>query len=253
MFEIPNHEIKIKTKEDILDELKSYKKVLSSELFDYLLSLVNINDSALREQLSNEEVSVLKNIPVYDDITLFNLYYLTKEYINIHPEVVLSEKSDDLELYTGENKKRRKIFELYYNQELTTRKQYINLYNEVNDQKYFDDLDEKISNELDYEYKKKNPYSYDENRYGGPASLWVFNHREKIERLKRELQNVRERNIPTKEENEEIKIMQEYNKSLMNYFGIKESGFKDFNEYAYIKILKKTINGVDVYNKIRHI
>jgi hypothetical protein len=252
---IPNKEPIIRNKEDIIEVLKTYKKIISEELFDYLIDLLNINNSCLEERFNEEELSLIEKIPVFDDITLYNIYYLVKEYINLHPEVLLDEQVNNIKLYKRGLKK-RKLFDLYFNQTYDTRKQEVNFYSEVIDQKYYDDLDKQISNDLMNELKKENPYGYEQFRYGGPASNWQFDHEEKIKKLESELKDIRSRNIPNNEEKEQIKIMQEYNKSLMEYFKISDQGFKLTREYGSNrnkKVLTKNINGIQVYDNIKYI
>jgi len=82
-----------------------------------------------------------------------------------------------------------------------------------------------------------------------------FEHEKKIEKLERELQDIRGRNIPNKEEKEHIKLMQDYNKSLMEYFKVDESAFKEevkFGSNKVRKILGQKVNGIKVYNNIRY-
>ena len=254
-FKIPKQETMIKSKEDIINELKTYKKVLSGDLFNYLISLVELNNSALEEKFSNEELSLIENISVFDDITLFNIYYLAKEYINNHPEVALDEQINNIKLYNSGYKKGKLLFDFYFNQSYDTRRQEVNFYSEVNDQKHFELLDEKISRELEYEYTRENPYSIDYGRYGGPATNWQFDHEQKIQKLEKELQDIRGRNIPNDIEKEQIRIIQEYNKSLMDYFKVDETGFKKEVKFGNVKVKKvlgKRINGIQVYNNIKY-
>ena len=49
---------------------------------------------------------------------------------------------------------------------------------------------------------------------------------------------------------------QEYNKSLMDYFKVDETGFKKEVKFGNVKVKKvlgKKINGINVYNNIKYI
>ncbi len=252
---IPEKGSIIRKKEDILKELKTYKKVISEELYNYLISLINIDNSCLEEKFSEEELSLIEKIPTFDDITLFNIYHLAKEFINSHPEIFLDEQVNNIKLFNSGYKKGKLLFDFYFNQTYDTRSQEVNFYSEVNDQKYYEDLDERISSELEIEYMKENPYSFEKLRYGGPASNWQFDHEDRIIKLEHDLKDIRDRNIPNEKEKEEIKQIQEYNKSLMEYFKIDDEGFKQTREYENRnnkKVLTKKINGIKVYKNIRY-
>ena len=245
----------IKTKSELINELKTYKKILSGDLYSYIKSLIQLNNSSLENKFSKEELPIIENIPVFDDITLYNIYYLAKEYINNHPEVTVDEQINNIKLHDSSYMKGNLLFDLYFSQSYDTRRQEVNFYSEVNDQKHFELLDDQVSKELQYEYTKTNPYGYVAGKYGGPASHWQFEHEKKIEKLERELQDIRGRNIPNEEEKEHIKLMQDYNKSLMEYFKVDESAFKEevkFGSNKIRKVLGQKVNGIKVYNNIRY-
>ena len=169
---IPIRRTTVKTKEEIVEELKNYKKVLSGEVYSYLTNLINLNNSALEEKFSNDEISLIRNMPMFDDITLYNLYYLTKEYSINHPEINLDKQINNIKLYNSEANTQNVLFDLYFNQTHDTKNKEINFYNQINDQKYYKLLDKQINEELKYEYNQENPYEIVLGRYGGPASNW---------------------------------------------------------------------------------
>ena len=252
---IPEENSSIKTKEEILTELKKYKKVLNSELYNYLVSLMNLNDSSLEEKFSKEELSLIRSISLFDDITLYNLYYLTKEYYKNHTDLSIDEQINNIKLYNGNFKKGNVLYDLYFNQSYDTRKQEVNLYDQVNDQSYYELLDAQIIENLKNEYRKENPYDIVSGRYGGSATNWQFDHEQKINKLEKELQDIRGRNIPNEQEREQISIVQDNINSLIDYFKINKDGFKQTKDYSINKnkkVLTKEINGIKVYHNIRY-
>ena len=69
------------------------------------------------------------------------------------------------------------------------------------------------------------------------------------------MKDIKERNIPNKEEKKQIKNVQQNIKQLMEYFKINQKGFEETKNYGSNrkqKVLVKEINGIKVYNNIKY-
>ena len=65
----------IKSKEKLESEMDFYKKIYSKEVFDYYMSLINLEISSLNLDYIPEDVlEYLRHTNIYDDIARYNIY-----------------------------------------------------------------------------------------------------------------------------------------------------------------------------------
>ena len=67
-------EDRVKTKEELLELLTKYKKILNKEMIDYLNSLINLEFSIMRNYISNIERQALLELEIYRKIAIYNIY-----------------------------------------------------------------------------------------------------------------------------------------------------------------------------------
>ena len=239
----------IKTKEYLINELNSNRKMISDRVYNKLLRLIKLEDSALKEEINQEDL--LKEVSfsrLFLDIVTYNIYMLTHEYSKVKPEIELDNQCNNIKLkYKG-----NRLLEFYHDDSYDhnpTREVY--LYQTVYDPEYNDMLDEKLSKELEEEYKKDE--FYESNRDFGYD--WLYKHQQRIDKLIKELKDHRDRNIPTEKEKEELQELEEVYNSLVDYYEIKNDGFVEKENYGDIKrkTLAKTVNNVKVFNNIKYI
>ena len=61
-------------KEDLEEELQSYKYIFSRDVYEYLESLINLEISALRqENISGEQVNTLAKLKIYRELLYYNI------------------------------------------------------------------------------------------------------------------------------------------------------------------------------------
>ena len=246
MREINNQEkvMNIKTRNELIFELNKFKNNIGKPTYDYMMSLINLETSALEVPQDTLDLLLFKNTSLFIDIVSYNIYQYTYNYYLNDSNLRIDDQSNNIKIYLD----KYKLYDFYQDYSYDNlRFGEVNFYNVVYDPEYNDYLDEKLSKKLDEEYKKSFS-SYRDN-------INNYNHHEKIEKLKKEIEHLRDHIIPNDEEKRLIEDYERYNESLMNHFRIEQSGFNVAKDYGDIKkrsFLKKT-NNVKVYKNIRYI
>ncbi len=246
MREINNQEkvMNIKTRNELIFELNKFKNNIGKPTYDYMMSLINLETSALEVPQDTLDLLLFKNTSLFIDIVSYNIYQYTYNYFLNDSTLRIDDQSNNIKIYID----KYKLYDFYQDYSYDNlRFGEVNFYNVVYDPEYNDYLDEKLSKELDEEYKKSFS-SYKDN-------ITNYNHHEKIEKLKKEIEHLRDHIIPNDEEKRLIEDYERYNELLMNHFKIEQSGFnvaKDYDDVKKRTFLKKT-NNVKVYKNIRYI
>ena len=246
MREINNQEkvMNIKTRNELIFELNKFKNNIGKPTYDYMMSLINLETSALEVPQDTLDLLLFKNTSLFIDIVSYNIYQYTYNYYLNDSNLRIDDQSNNIKIYLD----KYKLFDFYQDYSYDNlRFGEVNFYNVVYDPEYNDYLDEKLSKELDEEYKKSFS-SYRDN-------INNYNYHEKIEKLKKEIEHLRDHIIPNDEEKRLIEDYERYNELLMNHFKIEQSGFnvaKDYDDVKKRTFLKKT-NNVKVYKNIRSI
>jgi hypothetical protein len=246
MREINNQEkvMNIKTRNELIFELNKFKNNIGKPTYDYMMSLINLETSALEVPQDTLDLLLFKNTSLFIDIVSYNIYQYTYNYFLNDSNLRIDDQSNNIKIYLD----KYKLYDFYQDYSYDNlRFGEVNFYNVVYDPEYNDYLDEKLSKELDEEYKKSFS-SYKDN-------INNYKNHEKIEKLKKEIEHLRDHIIPNDEEKRLIEDYERYNESLMNHFRIEQSGFNVAKDYGDIKkrsFLKKT-NNVKVYKNIRYI
>ena len=78
---------KVKTKEELLSELKKYKTILNSDKYDYINSLIELDFSALRKYITDDEKNILAKLDIYRDTIIYNIYNRTYNILSKYDEI----------------------------------------------------------------------------------------------------------------------------------------------------------------------
>ena len=68
-------ENKLATKEELIDLLKKHRGILTNSILDYLNSLVELEFSVVRKNISTEEREILSELEIYKKIATYNIYH----------------------------------------------------------------------------------------------------------------------------------------------------------------------------------
>lgn len=65
---------RILNKEELIEKLKCYKLILSPQMYEYLMCLIQLEFSVVREYINDAERKMLAELKVYENILLYNIY-----------------------------------------------------------------------------------------------------------------------------------------------------------------------------------
>jgi len=65
----------VSSREELLDSLNKYRKILSCDIFDYLKSLIELEFSVIRNYIYEEDREVLSELSIYRKVAIYNIYY----------------------------------------------------------------------------------------------------------------------------------------------------------------------------------
>ena len=79
-FKSNNIRNRINTKEELVKLLKSYEDILSIQMVDYLKSLIDLEFSVVRDNISDKDRVVLSELHIYRRVSMYNSCHM-KIYI----------------------------------------------------------------------------------------------------------------------------------------------------------------------------
>lgn len=216
-------EKKIISYEVLKTKIDLYKSILNKESYNYLLSLINLDSFCLNE---NELSIYLKELNIFKDIILFNLYYSSFKLVN--ESVKYYNEKNTLNF----NIKNTPILLLDYISDTPT----LNLYNgfdidSLEERKiYYLNKLERTKSYLEMEEKKVNPYESTSTSLYNSSYAWLMKQTDIINRLKSEIEKLS--NITDEDIKKEIyynKLVIESRKMTLNnfYSVVGNIGFSD--------------------------
>ena len=254
VYTVGGNNNKLNSKGELIDLLGKYKNVLNNEIIDYLNSLIELEFSAIRDYISEDDKKILSELEIYKKILIYNIYYRAVNLLIEDDNTSIINAYNGLRISKNDYSKDIKLFDFDYCNDISE----IILHKSVYDESVRKEEMDHILKTLEYLYDEKNPYSSYDDIYGGPDSQWELRHIEKIEEYEKKFKLL-DNKILSNEEQREIAITKKYNDILLEDYGLKEDDFKETkNPYIYDsskmnKILIKGLPGINVKNKIRYI
>lgn len=232
-----NDKNNIKTKEELIDELKKYKSVLSDSMYIYFKQLIDLDFSIVKNYISKDDRKILSNLNIYEDVMIYNIY---NKVLNVFKDSKYDLKirgyesgNDGLSVYANIDDKDKIIFDFikktYAFNKLSEPS--INIYkiSEVSEELRNKEL-ERLKSKLDYLYNEKNPYHNEPNVYGGPSDYWNFEHNKMVKKYEELLKKLDERKL-TDEDKKEIEITNYFHKKLFDDYGLNYNNFEETKDY----------------------
>lgn len=72
----------MKSKEQLIEQLKEYRGILNKEITDYLDGIINLDYSAVRDDIIDFKTKEhLSELDIYNDVATYNIYNRTKQII----------------------------------------------------------------------------------------------------------------------------------------------------------------------------
>lgn len=176
-------EKKIISYEDLKNKIDLYKSILNKKSYNYLLSLINLDSFCLNE---NELSIYLKELNIFKDIILFNLYYSSFKLVD--ESVKYYNEKNTLNF----NIKNTPILLLDYISDTPT----LNLYNgfdidSLEERRiYYLNKLERTKSYLEMEERKVNPYESTSTSLYNSSYAWSMKQQDIITRLKGEIERL---------------------------------------------------------------
>lgn len=268
---------KINTKEQLTKLLAQYKGILNNSMIEYLESLINLEFSVIRDNISYEDRYSLSELEVYKRIAMYNIY---KRAL-----ILFKENGDEIKIFGNKegmeglcvyasNDTDTKLFEFNYKQGTTSfyndlpsdckimQIGNINLYQIIESQEFREAELEKIKKKLIKLNNEKNPFHLSvmpdsgRLRSGGDYPFWANEHRKKIEACKRRYELLKAKKELTDKDRKAMEITQKYYKLFLEDYGLTDNDFKDEFSLESTKILKKRVkemNHLDINSYTNYI
>lgn len=248
---------KVKSKEELIFELKNNKSIISNELYEYLNSLIELEFSALKNCITNEERKFLFDFGLYKQIVVYNIYERALNILSRFDCVLKKESEldlDNLNAYVDD----KKVFEFKYNRLPISEMDkicLIELHNMVKSDIQREKELSRIINKLETLYKENNPFGSSKT-YALQAYNWAFTHKNMIEQYENMLIEIDSKKVISDLDKRNMEIVNEINKLFMDDYGI---AFSELNEKQDMtsslmnREYTKTINDVSFKNKIKYI
>lgn len=239
---------KINTKTELIELLQAYRGILNNEMIDYLNSLINLEFSVIRDNISNSDRIALTDLKVYKRIAMYNIYNRALNvFLKFQSELEISGNNNGIEgltVYGLLGEKRTRLFDFDYREsrenlgkipiDYETKKiGDISIFKTIeNVEKREAELD-RVMSELEKLYSQTNPHPSKRGVYGGPASQWSFAHSRKIKYYEEKFQELDAKKSLTDEDLKEIEITKKFHELLLSDYGLTDEDFEEENKNAF--------------------
>ena len=262
------------SKEQLLCELKRYKKLISSPLYDYLNSLIELELSAIKDYyiddkyIGDEEKIILSEWGIYKSILNYNIVNRALNIINSKSDdinALIKNESDRLRIYAEIDRTSYMLFSYdliesdRYSENDVGR---ISLYQTINSKDQIEKEINRLTELLDTLYNKKNPFVHYEadNVFGGPAAYWRTTLESDIYLYENKLKKLQSKTCLTENDEKEIEITSMIHELILEDYGLTNDSFiLEKDKKAKIEMTElyktyiKTMPKVTIKNNIKYI
>ena len=260
IYEYDGRSYELKTKEELHEALEKYKNVISNSKIEYLDYLIELEFSAIRDYISEDERRALSELNIYNDIVIYNICNRTLDTaLDLFDDSnIYYNYNNGFEIHTLlDEQKKCPLFEFKYDtndidHRVKTRS--ICLHQTISSQKQKKAELKRLLDELKDLKEAKNPYSWISNRYGDPATNWNLNQKRKINECVLEIEKVGMKKELTSMDRREIRITDKFHKLLLDDFGLDKNDFvEEEGETELIKCRIKTIPSICIIDRTKYI
>ena len=251
-----NPENKLATKEELIDLLKKHKEILTNSILDYLNSLVELEFSVVRENISTEEREILSELELYKKIATYNIYHRALQLLEQQKQPLDIDNNGRLEISVQVENRKVELFSFDYQERISLRKDIpeeyksmkignVCLYRTLQNQDIREKEINRVLRKLESLYASHNPYPHRHSVVGGLDFYWERQHKERIEKLEDKLAELDSKKELTEVDKKEIELTNDIHQLLLADYELTN---EDFEER---KMPKFTTSEFDRMNKIR--
>lgn len=259
---------KISSKEELKESLNNYKRILSPRIIDYLNQLVELEFSAVKDNIDIEDREILQNLDLYKNVVAYNIYNRTLELLNNEQELKIFDNKDrvsGLMAYKDIGNNTIRILDYKYDSGI------LKLFQTIKDKKARNEQLELVMTRLEQLYNQKNPYScsvtrlkqpYNKKtlkRLGGPDAKWNFDHSREVSEYEELFTRLDSKKEITDYEKKKISITKKYHDLLFEEYGLTDEDFIISKQAPSTvdnisnKTLVKKLPGLKIENNIEYI
>lgn len=249
-------ENKLATKEELIDLLKKHKGILTNSILDYLNSLVELEFSVVRKNISTEEREILSELEIYKKIATYNIYHRALQLLEQQKQPIDIDNNGSLIVSMQLENRRVELFSFDYQERISLRKNIpdeyktmkigtVSLYRSLQNEDLREKEINRVLRKLESLHASHNPYPTRRGVVGGPDVYWERQHKERVEELEKKLTELESKKELTEVDKKEIELTNDtYQLLLADY----ELTNEDFEER---KMPKFTTSEFDRMNKTR--
>ena len=249
-------ENKLATKEELIDLLKKHRGILTNSILDYLNSLVELEFSVVRKNISTEEREILSELELYKKIATYNIYHRALQLLEQQKQPIDIDNNGSLIVSMQLENRRVKLFSFDYQNRISLRENIpdeyktmkigtVSLYRSLQNEDLREKEINRVLRKLESLHASHNPYPTRRGVVGGPDVYWERQHKERVEELEKKLTELESKKELTEVDKKEIELTNDtYQLLLADY----ELTNEDFEER---KMPKFTTSEFDRMNKTR--
>ena len=226
---------RVYNKGELLALLKQHEGVLNSEMIDYLKSLINLEFSVVKNNITDADRRILTDVELYRKIAIYNIYNRVIELLKPYKdsvEISLGRGIGGLEVYAACDNRHFKIFDYSYESVMfkSTLSPYyghddignISLFRTISDKGVIDEEKMNILEKLDILYKVSSRHDElgETSTYGGCINESAYLNRKEIRDLEQRYTNIDNKTSLTHIEEKEIEVTNMFNDILLGDFGL---------------------------------
>lgn len=223
--ELGNNLDKINKKEELIELLKKYKRILSDPILEYLDSLIELEFSVIREYISDDERKSLSELDIYRRIAIYNIYNralkLFKDNKIRHRVSSMGSEFGELTISVPLGDKRSiKVFDFDYkdfssdgsitfkipSEYRTMRIGDVSLFQTLENKELRDAEIKRMMSKLERLYDTHNPYLIQHDLISGPQFQWDTEHSFELTKYEKRLAELECKKELDKLDRKEIKI-----------------------------------------------
>ena len=247
-------ENKLATKEELIDLLKKHRGILTNSILDYLNSLVELEFSVARKNISTEEREILSELELYKKIATYNIYHRALQLLEQQKQPLDIDNNGRLEISVQLENRRVELFSFDYQNRISLRENIpdeyktmkigtISLYRSLQNEDIREKEINRVLRKLESLYASHNPYPHRHSVVGGLDFYWERQHKERIEELEKKLTELESKKELTEVDKKEIELTNDIHQLLLADYGLTN---EDFEER---KMTKFTSAEIDRMNK----
>lgn len=236
---------RVNTREELIELLKGYQRVLATPMLNYLNSLIELDFSVIQEYICDEDRKALGELEIYKKIAIYNIYNRAIDLfrqIDI-PFTMKGNESGceslsisipihnkDVRLFYFDYSKPRYLNYMGFRDRSEMNVGTISLYQTLESESKRDEELNRVMGELERLYDARNPYSACFGKMGDHGVQWSLEQKYEIARYEKLFLELDGKKEATLEEKEEIEVTNQIRSLLLKDYGLTNKSFRDVGD-----------------------